>query len=156
MDFLQKIFTLFLHMEQILTNNRIHKFIIATLLFALHIPSYPQDSCKKYETPGATDPLLATGCAEEKRKAADVRLNVSYKKLVAQLKNDTEKENFSKSQIIEAQRAWIVFRDAECALQQSLNTGTRAWKAVYGIECKREMTEMRTQTLDQYFKEIQE
>lgn len=144
-------------MEQILTSNRIHAFFIATLLAALHIPSYPQaDSCKKYEKSGATDPLAAAECAEQKRKAADAKLNASYKKLVAHLKNDAEKENFSKNQIVEAQRAWIAFRDSECALQQSLNTGTRAWKAVHGIDCRREMTEVRTQTLEQYFNEIQE
>lgn len=140
-----------------MTNNRIYIFIITSLLVTLHTPSYPQtDSCKKYEKSSATNPLLAAQCAEEKRKAADVKLNASYKKLATHLKNDPEKENFSKSQIIEAQRAWIAFRDSECALQQSLNTGTRAWKAVHGIECKREMTETRTQTLDQYFMELQE
>ncbi|MBN3808142.1 lysozyme inhibitor LprI family protein [Paraburkholderia sp. Ac-20347] len=71
--------------------------------------------------PGGIGPEAAQSnlqCAEQERAAADHALNDAYKKLLANLKNDPELQRLSKTQIVAAQRAWVVFRDAECEFER--------------------------------------
>ncbi len=74
-------------------------------------------------------------CAAASFRKADAALNNTYRQIMSRLKND---EN-AKRQMTAAQRAWIGFRDAECAFAASKVAGGSA----YGMavtSCKEELT----------------
>jgi uncharacterized protein YecT (DUF1311 family) len=50
-------------------------------------------------------------CAAAAYKRADAELNEAYRKILTRLVDDAE----AKRRLVAAQRAWIAFRDAECA-----------------------------------------
>lgn len=108
--------------------------------------------------PGGTDLASAQGnfqCAEKARVAADKVLNDTYKKLLGSLKDDSEKENFSRTQIVSAQRAWVAFRDAECEFRTSLSGGAHQWLVVNRSQCIAELTADRTKALQSYLEQAQ-
>ncbi|KOF52637.1 MULTISPECIES: lysozyme inhibitor LprI family protein [unclassified Achromobacter] len=60
------------------------------------------------------DPATQTDmnlCADQAYRKSDAELNAAYKSLVARLHKDRQAE----SRLNTAQRAWLAFRDAECA-----------------------------------------
>ncbi|EML1599159.1 DUF1311 domain-containing protein [Burkholderia cenocepacia] len=109
--------------------------------------------------PGGIDPDSAQinyQCAEKDRRAADLKLNSTYKKLLSVLKDDPDSGVIPKTQIVSAQRAWVTFRDAECDLKTSLNGGARQWLIVNHSQCLTELTEQRTKALQDYLKQAQD
>ena len=54
-------------------------------------------------------------CAAREFKAADAALNAVYRQIVARLSGETE----ARQLLTTAQRAWVVFRDAECKFSAS-------------------------------------
>ncbi|MEQ0777216.1 lysozyme inhibitor LprI family protein [Paraburkholderia tropica] len=108
--------------------------------------------------PGGIGPEAAQSnlrCAEQERAAADHALNDAYKKLLANLKNDPERQRLSKTQIVAAQRAWVVFRDAECEFRTSLSGSAPQWVPVNRAQCLTELTTARVKVLEEYFDEAQ-
>jgi uncharacterized protein YecT (DUF1311 family) len=89
-------------------------------------------------------------CAEIDWKNSDAKLNEIYKKLSAKVKDVPDEENFSKTQLVAAQRAWVAFRDAECELQASLDGGAHQWIIVNQTNCLADLTEERTLILSKY------
>ena len=77
-------------------------------------------------------------------KQADARLNIVYKGLLQSIAKAQVREN-----LVQAQRAWIVFRDAEADFQTSLdNKGGMV--AAYGrLEEQTKLTKQRIQELEQ-------
>ena len=53
-------------------------------------------------------------------------------------------------QLVEAQRAWVHFRTADCTLEGTLTEG--AWADVYAAACETRMTEERIKILDERFR----
>lgn len=108
--------------------------------------------------PGGIGPEAAQSnlqCAEQERAAADHALNDAYKKLLANLKNNPERQRLSKTQIVAAQRAWVVFRDAECEFRASLSGSAPQWVPVNRTQCLTELTTARVKVLEEYFDEAQ-
>ncbi|WP_080431770.1 lysozyme inhibitor LprI family protein [Burkholderia ubonensis] len=106
--------------------------------------------------PGGTDLESAQvnyQCSEKDRRAADLKLNQTYKKLLSSLKDDPDNGVIPKTQIISAQRTWVAFRDAECDFRTSLNGGARQWLMVNHSQCLTELTEQRTKALQDYLKQ---
>lgn len=60
-------------------------------------------------------------CAGEDYKKADVALNAAYQRAQASMKSfldyDADKAKAGKKKLVEAQRAWIKFRDAACEVE---------------------------------------
>lgn len=54
-------------------------------------------------------------CAGATYKKSDARLNAVYGQIVARLAGDAD----TKAKLVKAQKAWIGFRDAECAFRAS-------------------------------------
>ena len=80
----------------------------------------------------------------------DKELNAAYQKLLRKLvpsdkSDDTSYEDVKKL-LIEAQRNWIRFRDADCKGQLRLHEGGTIRGAVY-LGCLAERTEQRTKEL---------
>ncbi|RWC63060.1 MAG: DUF1311 domain-containing protein [Mesorhizobium sp.] len=61
----------------------------------------------------AQDQTTMNECAGKDFTAADKKLNDAYKQIEARLKDDAA----SKKLLVEAQRAWVAFRDTECKFQ---------------------------------------
>jgi uncharacterized protein YecT (DUF1311 family) len=59
-------------------------------------------------------------CASDEKARQDARLNEIYKKLMSKLPAKRKKE------LLEAQRAWIKFRDANCSFYHDPEGGTAA------------------------------
>lgn len=89
-------------------------------------------------------------CAEIDWKNSDSKLNQIYKKLLATVRDVPDEENFSKTQLVAAQRAWVAFRDAECELQASLDGGAHQWIIVNQTNCLADLTKERTRVLSKY------
>jgi len=76
---------------------------------------------------------------------ADAELNATYKTALARLKTDKAQHQ----RLVAAQRAWIAFRDAECALA----TGNADGGSVYPMlmaQCMADLTTRRTAALRGY------
>ena len=86
-------------------------------------------------------------CAGVARDKADAALNGVYKQIVARLADDAAKTK----RLIEAEKAWIAFRDAECAFANSDTEGG----SIHSMEltlCQEKMTKTRTEELRSYLK----
>lgn len=108
--------------------------------------------------PGGIGPDAAQAnfqCAEKDRTAADKSLNDTYKKLLANLKDDPEQQRFSRTQVVAAQRAWVAFRDAECEFQASLSGSAPQWLPVNRSQCLTQLTTARTKVLQGYLEQAQ-
>jgi len=86
----------------------------------------------------ATPALIDCAIAETKRQ--DARLNENYKRLMSKLNEERKKA------LLEAQRAWIQFRDANCAFWDDPAGGQNA--AVTAKECILTMTADRASELE--------
>jgi uncharacterized protein YecT (DUF1311 family) len=90
-------------------------------------------------------------CAADDYAAADKKLNATWKKLMAQFKDDKT----ATAKLKAAQKAWIVFRDAEIAAQFACDEGDVrvCWGSMYPMLVNGElqaMTETRTERLQKY------
>lgn len=90
-------------------------------------------------------------CAADDYAAADKKLNATWKKLMAQFKDDKT----ATAKLKAAQKAWIVFRDAEIAAQFACDEGDIrvCWGSMYPMLVNGElqaMTETRTERLQKY------
>ena len=81
-------------------------------------------------------------CAGKDYQAADKKLNDVYRKVSA----DEE----GKDKLKAAQRAWIVFRDAECTFETAASEGGSIQPMEYSM-CLTKLTKARTKELSAYF-----
>lgn len=90
-------------------------------------------------------------CVADDYAAADKKLNTTWKKLMAQFKDDKT----ATAKLKAAQKAWIAFRDAEIAAQFACDEGDVqvCWGSMYPMLVNGElqaMTETRTERLQKY------
>ena len=81
-------------------------------------------------------------CIDAEIKRQDARLNKAYKALVADLNPERKK------QLLEAQRAWLKFRDTNCAFYFDPEGGTIA--RVQAVDCMMTMTASRAKELENF------
>lgn len=90
---------------------------------------------------------MNTGLAAKQALAeADKQLNETYQRIIKNLPAD-ETDNYPKKALIAAQREWIKYRDAQCALVGEVSGGVRMWKSAFNTVCEADMTKARTQEL---------
>lgn len=92
-------------------------------------------------------------CIAIESDKAEAALNQTYQRLVKQLTHpDTEHENYTeyRKKLLDAQRAWIKFRDADCDALYALNSSGSMRNIVY-LSCKQQRAEQRTKELEGYF-----
>jgi uncharacterized protein YecT (DUF1311 family) len=102
-----------------------------------------EDTTTEYSTcvrnsEGVTSKILDCISAELNRQ--DSRLNGAYQKLMSKLPKDRKKL------LVEAQRAWIKFREANCGFYHDPNDGSAAHMA--GNECFLNATVDRAKELE--------
>ena len=105
---------------------------------ARYTPGY--DRC--LSSPAGESTAGEIECTAGELKIQDARLNAAYRKAMAQLNAR------QKPKLIAAQKAWIAFRDAECASLYDEDWGTLS--RVIASSCVLSMTVKRTIDLEQY------
>jgi len=93
----------------------------------------------------ATTQVDMNMCANEGYERVDKALNALYSKLKQSLKEDAA----STEKLTEAQRAWIAFRDKECAFVGAGYEGGSLQPYVV-TACKTELTEFRNEQLGRH------
>lgn len=112
---------------------------LAALALLAAGPALAAEDCAGAATQGA-----ANACAARELAAVDARLNASYNQVVGRLKA----EPAARAALLEAQRAWIRFRDAECAFI-TVNGGGSVLPFLEA-RCRARLTEDRLRQLQDY------
>lgn len=81
-------------------------------------------------------------CQQQDYEAADRQLNAAYRALTAKI--DAE----AKALLVDAQRAWIAFRDKECKYEAAPNEGGSIYPLIYA-GCLTQLTKTRTKELEE-------
>ena len=81
-------------------------------------------------------------CAAAGYKKADARLNEAYREVMKRMSDDAEGRKLLQT----AQRAWIAFRDAECAFSANDSKGGSIYPMLIS-ECLEELSNARTEQL---------
>lgn len=84
-------------------------------------------------------------CADQAYRKSDADLNAAYQSVTSRLAKDTTKL----TQLQAAQKAWLFFRDAECAFSSAGTTGGSAYPMVLS-QCLDKLTQARTKELRAY------
>lgn len=95
----------------------------------------------------ASDQATMNQCAGQAFKAADKELNALYQQVTGRLKDNPERKKL----LVNAQRAWISFRDAECKFSASGVAGGSVYPLIYSV-CLTGMTKTRVEALKHYLK----
>lgn len=111
--------------------------VCAAVLFPM--PMYTQSADCNH----ATDQSTLNRCADEELDAADARLNSTYKALTRQL------EEADLERLKQAQRAWISYRDAQCAFESEPSRGGSIYPMVLS-GCLEEATNAQTSVLEKH------
>lgn len=107
-------------------------------VMARYTPGY--DKCLESPEGGSTAGMI--GCIGQELEIQDKALNAAYAKAMGDL-NDRQK-----ARLRTAQRAWLAFRDADCASQQDEDWGTLS--RITANACVLRMTVERTIYLEAY------
>jgi uncharacterized protein YecT (DUF1311 family) len=83
-------------------------------------------------------------CAKADFAVADRRLNDAYQKLM----KDPDRDEAGRNLLREAQRKWIPFRDAQCALEEDEYRGGTLAPVLYG-DCRARITAERAKALEE-------
>ena len=110
-----------------------------SIAYGTEVAYSPQYSACMDRSGGVTAEMIDCMAAELKRQ--DAALNVNYKVLTNQLTPSRRK------QLLEAQRAWIRFRDTNCQFYADPDGGTLA--SIEANSCVLTMTASRAQELRQ-------
>lgn len=82
-------------------------------------PQYSPALQRCLNSPSATSTLGQKECVWNETKVQDARLNVEYARAMGRLTTPGQK-----TKLRAAQRAWIVYRDADCAAREDAAWGT--------------------------------
>jgi len=95
----------------------------------------------------AADQSTMNECADQSHRKSDAELNALYKQVQQRLKDDASKSKL----LTAAQRAWVVFRDAECKFSVSGVEGGSIQPMIYS-GCIDGLTMKRVDDLKNYLK----
>lgn len=102
-----------------------------------------ESAAKPADCSKAPNTAAMNACYGAARDAADATLNARYKTLMSRLGADDQ------ARLREAQRAWIAFRDKQCAFE----TAAYSTGSIYPVlvaTCVTELTVRRTETFEHY------
>lgn len=127
-----------------------HHFL-AAFLFAISINAHAEpkdniDCANAFSTPDIEH------CASISLDKTEEELNSTHKELVKNLSQPNNKyENFTeyRKKLLTAQRAWIVFREADCAAQYEMHKSGTIRNSIY-LACKEGRAKQRIKELKNY------
>lgn len=91
----------------------------------------------------AADQASLNRCADQAFKASDAKLNKTYKALMRQL------DAASQQRLKKAQRAWIAYKEAQCAFEAAPSQGGSVYPMVLSI-CLEAVTSDQTDLLENH------
>ncbi len=116
--------------------------ILAFLIAAAVAPTTPDDPLENacYEADQSQQGM--NHCAGDAYERADKALNAAWKEAVAAYKGDKGAEKL----LLDAQRAWLKYRDAHCQASAYDSLGGSIWPLLHS-GCLADLTRKRTQEL---------
>jgi uncharacterized protein YecT (DUF1311 family) len=105
----------------------------------------PLSSANAEDCQNALSQREMNNCANEAYEKSDTELNALYKQVTSRLKGDAKQASL----LVAAQRAWIAFRDAECAFVSSPTTGGSV-NSMVQANCRDRVTSARVNDLKSY------
>ncbi len=123
---------------------RISLFALTTVL-TLALPGLTGTALAQDCAPTDESQMCLTFRAGAEYKAQDDKLNKTYGEIVGRLSASPEDKKLLQA----AQRAWIAFRDAECAFSNNHSEGGSIHPMLL-LMCKTELTKARTEQLSAY------
>lgn len=92
-------------------------------------------------------------CAKQEQMVVEEKLNRVYQKALKHLNElDAEQDSKSKQKLIQAQRTWVKFRDADCDAMYTQYEGGTIRSIVY-IDCMQKHAERRVEDLEAIYEE---
>lgn len=123
--------------------------LILLAMLTLPLPVLAQDEAEDWPEGSA----MNTGIlAKARLEKADRELNVTYQRILKNLPADQD-DDYPRKALVAAQRQWIKYRDAECALVGEVTGGVRMWKSANTVACTADLTEERTKELVKLFED---
>jgi uncharacterized protein YecT (DUF1311 family) len=101
--------------------------LVSSLVRAAELPPRTKEYSRCIEKAGAVDPLVFE-CISDEYARQDRRLNAAYRKLMSSLKGERKK------QLLEAQRLWSKYTEANCGFYYDPDGGTSA--RMLSAECE--------------------
>jgi uncharacterized protein YecT (DUF1311 family) len=125
--------------------HQVRNLGLASLLFwgALAGPLKAQDETA-VDCKNPTTQMAMTICAGRSAKQSDRQLNIAYKKVQKLYRADDRDQRLNK--LIDAQLAWIKYRDTTCDWKASKYSGGSIAPMIYA-NCLDQLTQQRTQAL---------
>ncbi|SSW65643.1 lysozyme inhibitor LprI family protein [Achromobacter agilis] len=117
------------------------------LMQAAGAQAQPQPQLRPIDCSKAATQTDMSMCADQAYRKSDADLNAAYKEVNARLKDDKT----ALTQFHAAQRAWLFFRDAECAFASAGTSGGSAYPMALST-CLDKLTQARTKELQAYLK----
>jgi len=117
---------------------------LLTLFLAAGAWCLPAEAAEKCDPADQTQSGLNI-CAAEEYRLEDAKLNKTYREILRLLADDGEGRKLLQI----SQRAWIAFRDAECAFANGPNKGGSIYPLVMG-QCLTALTKARNEQLGAY------
>ncbi|MHC1551506.1 lysozyme inhibitor LprI family protein [Phyllobacterium sp. K27] len=111
-------------------------------VLAMPVFSFAADKCVDAE-----DQATLTQCADASFKKSDKKLNDLYKEIENRLKDDAD----TKKLLVQSQRDWGKFRDAECAFQTAGAAGGSIMPMLV-VMCRDGLTQSRVKDFEGYLK----
>jgi uncharacterized protein YecT (DUF1311 family) len=127
---------------------RLAPVFLASVALLLSVPALALDCVQAVTTPDIN------ACAAADQKKVEAELNVVYTRVLQNLQpanTETENDSKLKAALIDAQRAWVKFREADCkALFARYEGGTI--RTVMYLGCMQQHAEQRVKDLEEYEK----
>ena len=117
---------------------------LATLLLAA--PLFAGVARAADDCANASDQATLDACAGKDFDAADKKLNDAYKQITDRLKDNAG----SKKLLVDAQRAWVAFRDAECNFQGGPPETAGSVRPMVVANCQAGLTTLRLKDFQDY------
>ena len=127
--------------------------MISTLLLALALQSSFDARAREYGCNDAQTQLAMNMCAELDFERADAQLNAAWREAIAAARasdreiDRSDQRPTEEAKLREAQRAWLLFRDAQCTVEgyEEARGGTMEPMVYSG--CRARLTRERTAQL---------
>ncbi|WP_352845464.1 lysozyme inhibitor LprI family protein [Mesorhizobium sp. M0199] len=121
------------------------KTAMLTTAMVLAMPAFAsaQDKCND----AAKDQSAPNECADAASRKSDKKLNELYQQIEARLNDDAD----TKTLLVQAQRDWVKFRDAECSFQTAGAAGGSMIPTLIA-QCMDGLTQSRVKDFEDYLK----
>ncbi len=134
------------------------KFIVMSMILTAfvvnaHASQAQEEACSDDSTAGMLE------CGSKRLELADKDLNITYRETMSKARAfyafDSRLQTEFLSRLKAAEKAWIVFRDAQCELDAAVEGLGGSIERVVNLSCLIEQTEKRTDTLKQILSSLE-